>query len=147
MNPAPFIPPAPAVPLPDVVLETLPNRRHLRTVTAEWCDGKTRIGVELGVGFDGAGRVVEVFADGHKQGSTMEALLDDACILVSFLLQSGWDIAGIAAKLRRESEESISPAPSIIGHIAQLAEACQAALATEIAAAAEGAQQGEGAAP
>ena len=41
------------------------------------------------VGYDGAGRPLEVFADGHKTGSAMAAFIDDACIVISIALQHG----------------------------------------------------------
>ncbi len=48
------------------------------------------------VGYDDAGRPLEVFADGHRTGSTMAAFIDDACIVVSIALQHGIDPAALA---------------------------------------------------
>jgi len=114
-------------------VESLPNRRHHTALSVAWQAGAQQAKAEVGIGFDDAGRVFEVFADGQKTGSQMEALLDDACILMSFLLQSGWRIADVAEKLKRESVEPTAPAPSIIGQIAAIVarfeEDLQAALA------------------
>ena len=41
------------------------------------------------VGYDSAGQPLEVFADGHKTGSAMAAVIDDACIVISVALQHG----------------------------------------------------------
>ena len=41
------------------------------------------------IGYDRAGRPLEVFADGQKTGSTMAAFIDDACIVISIALQHG----------------------------------------------------------
>jgi hypothetical protein len=41
------------------------------------------------VGYDDAGRPLEVFADGQKTGSAMAAFIDDACIVISVALQHG----------------------------------------------------------
>lgn len=39
------------------------------------------------IGFDDAGHPREVFADGEREGSGMQAFLDDACIVISIALQ------------------------------------------------------------
>ena len=101
-----------------ISIESLPNRRHHTAMSVQWQAGTQSAQAVVGIGFDDDGRVFEVFADGQKTGSQMEALLDDACILMSFLLQSGWRITEIAEKLRRESVDADAPAPSIIGQIA-----------------------------
>lgn len=54
---------------------------------------------ELGVGFDAAGRVRELFLDGHKSGTDMEALLDDAAVLASLALQHGAAAGDLAASM------------------------------------------------
>jgi hypothetical protein len=63
----------------------LPNRRLNITDVAVW-RGRTWM---LCIGFDRAGRAREVFIDGNKTGSEFEGLLDDACVLLSILLQTG----------------------------------------------------------
>jgi hypothetical protein len=65
--------------------ERLPNRRLNITDVAQW-RGRTWM---LCIGFDRAGRAREVFIDGNKTGSEFEGLLDDACVLLSILLQTG----------------------------------------------------------
>ena len=51
------------------------------------------------VGYDDAGRPLEVFADGQKTGSTMAAFIDDACIVISIALQHGIAPAALARSL------------------------------------------------
>ena len=67
----------------------------------------------------------EVFTHGAKVGSAMDALLDDACVAVSLLLQHGVEPEGLATSMGRVGD---APA-SIIGALANLvarAEATQA---------------------
>lgn len=93
----------------------LPDRRPTETHSIflrnmEWT---------LSFGFDQANQVREVFADGAKGGSEREELLDDACVLISLLLQSGWEASVLARKLGGQvvSGEGIS----IIGLICHMA--------------------------
>ena len=51
------------------------------------------------VGYDDAGRPLEVFADGQKTGSTMAAFIDDACIAISIALQHGIAPAALVRSL------------------------------------------------
>lgn len=86
-------------------------RREAVTTLIEW-EGSTW---SVSVGFDEGWRVREIFADGTKTGTDLEAMLDDACILTSMLLQSGADIADLADKLGREGVKPWAPAASIVG--------------------------------
>lgn len=61
--------------------------------------------VAVTVGFYLDGRPGEVFADGPKEGSQMQAVLSDACVLISIALQHGLSPAALAHSLGR------SPAP------------------------------------
>jgi hypothetical protein len=63
----------------------LPNRRNNvhSTLVFEHTEYEICVGVVPGIG------VVEIFADGEKQGSDMEAIIDDACIVISIALQHG----------------------------------------------------------
>lgn len=62
------------------------------------------------VGKAADGRPLEVFCHGSKLGSSMDALIDDACIVVSLLLQRGQDPADLAERLRRhERDEDDEP--------------------------------------
>lgn len=71
------------------------------------------------IGFDIAtGRIGEVFTHGAKIGSSMDAILDDACVALSLLLQHGVEPAELAASMGR-SGDGHTPA-SIIGTLADL---------------------------
>ncbi len=69
------------------------------------------------------GRVMECFANGNKAGSDMQAILTDACIAISVLLQRGAkasDLAGMFGENRAEGETNGPPA-SPLGAIARAA--------------------------
>lgn len=51
------------------------------------------------VGYDEDGQPREVFADGSKEGSGMQAIMRDACVLVSIALQHGIEPAELAHSL------------------------------------------------
>ena len=73
----------------------------------------------VSVGFDPRnGWVGEVFTDGAKVGSTMDGILDDACIALSLLLQHGAEPSALASSMGRLGDGT-SPA-SIIGALADL---------------------------
>jgi hypothetical protein len=91
----------------------LHNRRPNETFDLEF-EG-ARYAVTVGYYLDG--RPGEVFAHGAKTGSAMDALLDDACVAVSLLLQHGVSPAEFAASMSRIGDQA--PA-SIIGAIADL---------------------------
>lgn len=71
----------------------LPNRRPQETVDLVFVGHVYAISI----GFDIASQAKEVFVAGDRQGSMLDATLDDAAILISRHLQSG----GTAAELRR----------------------------------------------
>jgi hypothetical protein len=62
------------------------------------------------LGFDREGRVREVFCSSFKVGTSLNAIVMDACILLSRLLQNGESPAEIAA--------SMCEPPSLVGTIA-----------------------------
>lgn len=95
----------------------LPPRRLTVTNNIEWA----RRAWSISVGFDDALKVREIFADGHKSGTELEAILDDACILISMLLQAGASIQDLAEKLGREGVDPSAPASSIPSSILGLA--------------------------
>ena len=82
--------------------QTLPNRRpnETRVVELEGVPYTLSFGRE-----PASGRILEVFIAGPKIGSHMDALLDDAAILLSRCLQAGMP----AAELRR----SMSRVPTL----------------------------------
>jgi hypothetical protein len=93
----------------------LPHRRP--NLTVELLHNGRLYAVTLG--FDPCGgRVSEVFTHGAKVGSAMDALLDDACIALSLLLQHGVEPFALAASTGRLADRT-SPA-SIIGALADL---------------------------
>ncbi len=65
--------------------EHLPPRRQNRTVEIAFGE-QTMV---VSVGYYRNGRAGEVFADGHREGSAMQAFLDDACIIISVAIQYG----------------------------------------------------------
>ncbi len=93
----------------------LPNRRP--SITAELnYEGRAYAAT---VGFDPAdGWLGEVFAHGAKVGSSMDGILDDACIALSLLLQYGVEPMALASTMGRLGGRK-TPA-SIIGALADL---------------------------
>jgi hypothetical protein len=73
----------------------LPNRRPHLVETFEW-NGQAW---KMGLGFDDAGAVREVFLEGPKAGTDLQALAVDARIVLSRLLQRGDTAAEIAKSL------------------------------------------------
>ena len=73
----------------------LPPRRP--SVTREVEIGGRRITVTVGFYLDG--RPGEVFAGGHKEGSEMQRVMDDACVIISVALQHGVRPVALAASL------------------------------------------------
>ena len=91
----------------------LPNRRPSFNRLIEW-RGKDYL---LGMGLDPATLMVrEIFLDGDKTGSDVEAILDDACILLSRLLQSGSDASDLVQRV-----SSGGPADSVLAYVLRLA--------------------------
>jgi hypothetical protein len=91
----------------------IPNRRFAETVELE--HGGSRFTVT--VGFYPDGRPGEVFTHGMRTGSTLDALLADACVVVSLLLQHGVEPADLAASMGRLG--NAEPA-SVIGAVVDL---------------------------
>lgn len=86
--------------------ERLPNRRP--TIT-EKIDA---FGASLFVsaGFDPAtGAVREVFFGGTKEGSAMNAILDDVGVVISVALQHGVPVEALARSMGRVSLEPLRP--------------------------------------
>ncbi len=98
--------------------QRLPERRPNETVDLEF--GGIRYAVTVGYHLDG--RPGEVFTHGAKVGSMMDAILDDACVTISLLLQHGVPPARLAGSMGRLGDGR-SPA-SILGALADLLAAC-----------------------
>lgn len=92
----------------------LPDRRPSIVATVEWA-GETWL---LGSSFGADGHAAEVFLNGPKIGSDHEALLNDACVAISLLLQHGMTAAELARHLGREGIAPGAPMASPLGRIA-----------------------------
>jgi hypothetical protein len=91
----------------------LPDRRPAETVQLE--HGGARFMVT--VGFYPDGRPGEVFTHGMRTGSNLDALLADACVVVSWLIQHGVEPRDLAASMGRLG--NAEPA-SVIGAVIDL---------------------------
>jgi hypothetical protein len=96
----------------------LPDRRAAETVELE--HGGQRFTVTIG--FYPDGRPGEVFTHGARSGSTLDALLADACV-VSCLIQHGAEPRDLAASMGRLG--NAAPA-SVIGAVLDLVAAANA---------------------
>jgi hypothetical protein len=105
--------------------QRLPNRRPAETVELEHNGSRFTVTI----GFYPDGRPGEVFTHGIRSGSNLDALLADACVLVSCLIQHGVEPREIASSMGRLG--NAEPA-SIIGAVIDLAAGMnQASTATE----------------
>ena len=93
----------------------LPDRRP--NDTAEVAFDGVRYAVTVGY-YPDSGLAGELFTHGAKVGSAMDAILDDACVAVSLLLQHGVDPAVLAASMGRVGRND-EPA-SIVGALVDL---------------------------
>jgi hypothetical protein len=93
----------------------LPDRRPNETLDLMF-DG-TPYGVTIGF-FPTTGGIGEVFTHGAKVGSAMDAILDDACVALSLLLQHGLAPSSLAASMGRNGDGK--PPSSIVGALADL---------------------------
>lgn len=95
--------------------ERLPDRRRQISTEIAWGEGALSQTWTLSVGLDDERNVKEIFVTSILGGSDMEALVDDACVAISLLLQHGMDIAEVAKHLGREGVNPDAPAASILG--------------------------------
>ena len=79
------------------------------------------------IGFYPDGRPGEVFTHGARSGSNLDALLADACVVVSCLIQHGVEPRDLASSMGRLG--NASPA-SVIGAVVDLVAAASAGPAT-----------------
>ena len=91
----------------------LPDRRAAETVMLEH-DGARFM---VTVGFYPDGRPGEVFTHGARSGSNLDALLADACVMVSCLIQHGAEPRALVASMGRLG--TAEPA-SVIGAVVDL---------------------------
>lgn len=89
-----------------------PTRRDNVTLAARigGPDGKN---VHVTIGFDGAGKAVEVFVTVDKEGSVFRGLLDTVARLASAELQRGAGVAEVVKQLRGARFE---PSGIVVGH-------------------------------
>ncbi len=78
--------------------ESLPDRRP--NLTMEFVYLGTLYAVTVGFQPD-TGEPREIFTHGARVGSNMDAILDDACILLSILLQHRVEPAALASSMGR----------------------------------------------
>src|SRR6185295_18765727 len=104
----------------------LPDRRFAETVMLE--HSGTRFMVTIG--FYPDGRPGEVFTHGARSGSNMDALLADACVVVSCLIQHGVEPHNLASSMGRLGN---AKAASVIGAVVDLVTAVNAALQQPVA--------------
>ena len=95
--------------------ERLPDRRPNETTDMVY-DG-TLYAVTVGFQPD-TGEPREIFTHGARVGSNMDAILDDACILLSILLQHSVEPAALARSMGRLGKGG--QAASVIGALADL---------------------------
>ena len=95
--------------------ELLPDRRPSISVDLEYGG----LVYQVSVGFYPDGRVGEVFCHGAKVGSGMHGLLDDACVVMSLLLQHGVTPDVLQKSLGGEPADRRESA-SIIGALAAM---------------------------
>jgi hypothetical protein len=81
----------------------LSARRPAVTALATWKTEGAEHRFHVSVGFDPrSGAIAEVwYADGQKTGTALRASAQDACILVSLLLQHGVSVEAIGKSLNR----------------------------------------------
>ena len=91
----------------------LPDRRFAETVSLEH-DGARFM---VTIGFYPDGRPGEVFTHGARSGSNLDALLADACVVVSCLIQHGIEPRDLSASMGRLG--NAQPA-SVIGAVVNL---------------------------
>jgi hypothetical protein len=109
--------------------EVLPDRRRCFTADVTFEDEVYSIGIGFVArgGLRGGAPVMEVFATGPKAGSAMQAIVSDACIIISIALQCGIQPAELAKSLGRiprwtDGREHEGPA-SVIGLIVEALQA------------------------
>jgi len=104
----------------------LPDRRAAETAMLEH-DGARFM---VTIGFYPDGRPGEVFTHGARSGSNMDALLADACVVVSCLIQYGAEPSDLAGSMGRLG--NTQPA-SVIGAVVDLVAAASAGLQQRLA--------------
>lgn len=110
--------------------ESLPNRRVTVTREMQWPPDRALAMIQVSIGFYDDGRPSEVFVQGCKSGTDVQAVARDAAIILSFALQHGTPIATIRKAITRDHGEA---AASLIGAVVDLIAEETAALAAAFA--------------
>ena len=102
--------------------QRLPNRRRQETVELQYGQHDYLVSV----GFDANGAIREVFVTGQKQGSTLDATLDDAAIVISIALQRGATAVELRHSMSRlgggigVATEPASPVGAVVDLVAEI---------------------------
>lgn len=102
----------------------LPDRRLAVTHLVERAKGGP---IQIGIGYDHQGAAREVFLNGLKIGSDIEALLQDSCVLISLVLQHGMPAADLADRLGRQGIDESAQYASLVGLVAETVRRAEAA--------------------
>ncbi len=100
----------------------LPDRRLSVTRSGTWATdhGAHHFSLTLGI-HPATGQVLEVFyADGQRTGSGLQHAIQDACVLISLLLQHGVAAADIGKSLATAPVLGTPRPATVIGVIAEL---------------------------
>ena len=86
--------------------DRLPNRRTCETFAFQHeHPGGATVELLCTLGYYADGRIGEVFfATDHHVGTQLDVALKDACILLSFALQHGAEVAKIRAAMTRDAQ-------------------------------------------
>src|SRR5262245_60590898 len=95
----------------------LPQRRPSITFNMTYGLQNTAYGITVGYPSLNNKIVREVFINGARTGTDMDAITRDAAILLSLALQHGVDLGIIAKAMTRDGDNENNKASSIIGAI------------------------------
>lgn len=97
--------------------ETLPPRRGAVTREIRWPPERGIGSIQISIGFYDNGRPAEVFVNGCKAGTDVQAVARDASILLSMALQYGAPIDVVQKAITRDERGA---AGSLIGAVVDL---------------------------
>lgn len=97
--------------------EQLPARRLAVTRDLRWPPDRGVVTVQVSAGFYDDGRPAEVFVNGCKAGTDVQAVARDASIILSMALQHGVPLDAILKAITRDER---GQAASLIGAVVDL---------------------------
>lgn len=111
------------LPAGEAVRTPIPNRRPNLTSSVAWSRGGPDQKLIVTFGFARDGSIREVFCAGFRADTDFCALVNDACIMMSWLLQLGVSLDAIVDMTGEDRSEGARSGPpsSIIGAIARCA--------------------------